>query len=88
MEARTKKEVLVGMLALVAASCLVIIYVSETVLKSEKTYTLHVDFDQQGSLSAGGQVMVTGIVAGRIERISFRCDNSAASVGKCVRFTL
>lgn len=64
-------ELKVGLLVLASVVILVVFIFAMGGINLEKTYTVYVDFDNPGWISAGAQVKVSGVLAGKVEEITF-----------------
>ncbi len=64
-------ELRVGLLVLAAVTVLIVFIFAMGGINLEKTYTIYVDFDNPGWLSAGAQVKVSGVLAGKVKEITF-----------------
>jgi phospholipid/cholesterol/gamma-HCH transport system substrate-binding protein len=56
---------------LAAITILVVFIFAMGGINLEKTYTMYVDFDNPGWISTGAQVKVSGVLAGKVEEITF-----------------
>jgi len=64
-------ELKVGLLVLASVAILVVFIFAMGGINLEKTYTVYADFDNPGWISAGAQVKVSGVLAGKVEEITF-----------------
>ena len=71
MKAEKNIEIKVGLLVLGAVTILIVFIFAMGGINLEKTYTVYVDFDNPGWLSPGAQVKVSGVLAGKVEEITF-----------------
>jgi phospholipid/cholesterol/gamma-HCH transport system substrate-binding protein len=71
MQKERSIELKVGLLVIAAVSILVVFIFMMGGINLEKTYTLYVDFDNPGWLSPGAQVKVSGVLAGKVDEITF-----------------
>jgi phospholipid/cholesterol/gamma-HCH transport system substrate-binding protein len=64
-------ELKVGLLVLASLTILVVFVFAMGGINLEKTYTIYVDFRNPGWISSGAQVKVSGVLAGKVEDVTF-----------------